>query len=339
MPCPTFPSDPDAWSKTLTPAEGYWAYGKLDPVFAKYGTYSIRSSEGLAHFEFSPYPNIKAMRVKRLYFWCALIEGLGDQIHIWLQDKDENYRARWIHVPPIKVWQAIDVSLFEGWTGSPEFDWEHVKALRVTGIAGQQVWVDVLHFYNPGASYLTSIKSVENSTDVPRTMYISGPDFPRIKFTTPTTFDLLQCNNDEYTIEAPEARFKQWEDGSTSPVRKYIPTKNATLTAYYSKFVRSTLTINSNPQGKTFTIAGVSGITPSTYNLDPNTPYIVSVDPTNFKQWEDGSTDPTRTITLAIGEQKTITAYYGPAPEENYAWLLVPTTLGLIGIGIYLKII
>ncbi|MBA7489945.1 hypothetical protein ES702_00479 [subsurface metagenome] len=340
MSCPTFPSDPDGLCETLNPPEGYWAYGELDSVFAKYGTYSIRSSEGLTHFEFSPYPNIKAI-AKRLFFWCALAEGLGQQVHINIQDKNENYRARWVYVPPIKVWQVIDVSLLEGWSGSAEFDWENVKSVRISGYSDQPHWVDVLHFYNPGASYETNIKSVENSTDVPRTMHITGPDLIRIKFTTPTTLNLLQCDNDEYTIEAPEARFIQWEDGSTSPVRKYVPTNNATLTAYYSKLVRSTLTIDSTPQGKTFTIAGVSGVTPSTFGLDPTVPYAVSVDPTNFKEWEDESTDPTRTITLAIGEEKTITAYYedaAPPPNGDGRIILIlgATALAVAVIGIVL---
>ncbi|MBA7493691.1 hypothetical protein ES702_04253 [subsurface metagenome] len=347
MSCPTFPSDPDALCETLNPPEGYWAYGELDSVFAKYGTYSIRSTDGpemgyggLTHFEFSPYPNIKAI-AKRLFFWCALDVGLEDRVHISLQDQNQRGIRRWIHVPPIKVWQPIDISLFEGWSGDVSlFDWENVKSVRVTCLS-QTHWVDILHFYTPGVSYSTYIKSVENSTDVPRTMYISGPDLPRTKFTTPITFNLLQCDNDEYTIEASLTRFLKWEDGSTSPVRKYIPATDAALIAYYSKFVMSTLKIDSVPQGKTFTIEGVSGVTPSTYSLDPNTLYTVSVDPTNFKQWEDGSTNPTRIITLATGENKTITAYYdGAPPPPDGDWRIVlilgvATLAGVVGIVLF----
>ena len=78
--------------------------------------------------------------------------------------------------------------------------------------------------------------------------------------------------------------------------------------------VRPILTITSKPTGKHYTINGVSGYTPARYMLEPNVSYRVCIDPQGFLQWEDGTTDPCRTISLGEGEEKTVTAYYVGVP-------------------------
>jgi len=79
-----------------------------------------------------------------------------------------------------------------------------------------------------------------------------------------------------------------------------------------------TLKITSEPTGKHFSIdEAVSGYTPAQYQINPDTPYTVSIDPTGFEQWEDNSVNPIRTIILAQGEVKTITAYYEGAPPNG----------------------
>jgi len=83
----------------------------------------------------------------------------------------------------------------------------------------------------------------------------------------------------------------------------------------YYELVRPTLAIDSVPQGKSYTLDGVSGVTPSPpYGLDPGVDYKVYIDPVDFDRWEDGSTANPRTIRLAEGENKVITAYYTTAP-------------------------
>jgi len=83
----------------------------------------------------------------------------------------------------------------------------------------------------------------------------------------------------------------------------------------YYELVRPTLAIDSVPQGKSYTLDGVSGATPSPpYGLDPGVDYSVYIDPVDFDRWEDGSTANPRTIRLAEGENKVITAYYTTAP-------------------------
>ena len=73
------------------------------------------------------------------------------------------------------------------------------------------------------------------------------------------------------------------------------------------------LRIESVPTGKTGTITVPDGtfnfITPSEITRPVGTEVTVSIDPTDFKQWENGSTNPERTLTL-VGGLATITAYY-----------------------------
>lgn len=114
---------------------------------------------------------------------------------------------------------------------------------------------------------------------------------------------------------------------------------------YFSWFVAlPTLKILSQPTGKHFSLdEAVSGYTPAQYQINPDVPYTVSIDPSDFVEWENGSTNPVRNITLAEGEVKTITAYYEGAPPdgpdgEDMRPLVVAGTLLTIGLIILAKI-
>jgi hypothetical protein len=88
----------------------------------------------------------------------------------------------------------------------------------------------------------------------------------------------------------------------------------------YLEEVLAELVVQSNPSGKSFSIDGVSGTTPSdTLGLEAGVSYTVSIDPADFIRWEDSSTNPARTIQLSEGEAKTIIAYYAGAPPQNVA--------------------
>jgi len=113
----------------------------------------------------------------------------------------------------------------------------------------------------------------------------------------------------------------------------------------YYELVRPTLAIDSVPQGKSYTLDGVSGATPSPpYGLDPGVDYSVYMDPVYFDHWEDGSTSNPRTIRLAEGENKVITAYYISAPPPGKGTLYcrafansdeVAASVEVVGIGTY----
>lgn len=75
--------------------------------------------------------------------------------------------------------------------------------------------------------------------------------------------------------------------------------------------VKPTLWIRSNPIGKHYSLNGVSGYTPGTYSLDRGSDYTVTMAPENFVEWENGSKNPVRTI--SITENTTIRATYKDA--------------------------
>jgi len=83
---------------------------------------------------------------------------------------------------------------------------------------------------------------------------------------------------------------------------------------YFSwEVLEGILRIESVPTGKTGTITVPDGtydfITPSEIIRAVGTMATVSMEPTDFKQWENGSTSPERTVTFVAGLAK-ITAYY-----------------------------
>jgi len=89
----------------------------------------------------------------------------------------------------------------------------------------------------------------------------------------------------------------------------------------YYELELARLTVLSEPPGKQFRINGEMLTTPM-YNLGilPNVDHTVSMDPTDFQHWENGSTNPQRTINLGEGEELTIIAYYeggGPPPGKG----------------------
>lgn len=97
------------------------------------------------------------------------------------------------------------------------------------------------------------------------------------------------------------------------------------------------LTILSEPAlGVQFRIEGNYYVTPQ-YNLGllPNTNYAVATDPTNFLNWENGDPSPSRTISLAEAESKTIIAYYStppPPPDGDHGGV----NLAIVGAGLLL---
>jgi hypothetical protein len=149
--------------------------------------------------------------------------------------------------------------------------------------------------------------------------------------TTPWQAELMEGT---YTITMPTKIklntatyiFKNWEDGSTNPTRTVNLTADTVITAYYEAQPpppKHTLTVNSNPQGVPFNINGVKASTPWTAELEEGLYTItmpaeatVNTSKYTFKNWEDGSTNPVRTVNLTA--DTVITAYYELAPPVTY---------------------
>jgi hypothetical protein len=74
---------------------------------------------------------------------------------------------------------------------------------------------------------------------------------------------------------------------------------------------------------KQFSVDSGVYVTPA-YNLGlmPSVDYTVSIDTVNFREWDDGGTNPQRTVNLNEAQALTIIAYYNtpiPPPPSGYA--------------------
>lgn len=101
------------------------------------------------------------------------------------------------------------------------------------------------------------------------------------------------------------------------------------------------LSISSSPEGIPFTINGTEVVTPYSEALEEGThivamPSSIVLDETtyNFKQWTDGSTNPTRTIDLTA--DASLSATYTteippppPPPIEMFIWIVLPLCIGV----------
>lgn len=129
---------------------------------------------------------------------------------------------------------------------------------------------------------------------------------------------------------AENSSFVAWEDGSTDATRTFTIFEDTTFTAFFqiesapAEQTMSTLTVESadmdgNPiEGMWVELWQDSviideGFTPFSASVENGVTYQVSINDgteenSSFSHWEDGSTDPMRTITLA--EDTTLTAFF-----------------------------
>ncbi|MGN0236065.1 MAG: C10 family peptidase [Paludibacteraceae bacterium] len=116
--------------------------------------------------------------------------------------------------------------------------------------------------------------------------------------------------------------FKQWEDGTTNATRTIKMTEDMTVTATFEEDTPEptyyTLTVNKEGQG-TVTV------TPQQDQYEAGTTVTLTAVPEegwHFKQWEDGTTNATRTIKMT--EDMTVTATFEEdTPEPTYYTLTV----------------
>lgn len=142
---------------------------------------------------------------------------------------------------------------------------------------------------------------------------------------TPFLQTLLTGN---YVIVMPTSvgtyRFKQWNDGDTNPTKTVNLTADISLFATYEPpSVTFPLSITSTPSAINFTINGNPATTPFNQNLAQGT-YTIAMPATipgeHFKQWNDGDTNPTKTINLAAAT--SLNAIYEATPPVTYALLI-----------------
>ncbi len=91
--------------------------------------------------------------------------------------------------------------------------------------------------------------------------------------------------------------------------------------------VAYTLTVKSDPPGVKVIIDGVEAKTPHSWGVSPGT-YTIEVSAEGFIEWEDGSTEPVRTI--EVTEDRTIIAYY----EAVVPWKTIAVVGGSLAVVI-----
>ncbi len=168
-----------------------------------------------------------------------------------------------------------------------------------------------------------------------------------MQYITPYTEKLGEGS---YTIKMPDSTydgkpFETWEDGSTNPERTINLTADMTIKATYKTpeeeeeeeeeevTAEHLLKIESDPTSKGFSINGVTATTPYSKTLQEGS-YTIIMPSENFKSWEDGSTNSTRTINLT-SDMNLKATYEGEAPksqcEEQYGdWGLLNALRNLI---------
>jgi uncharacterized repeat protein (TIGR02543 family) len=139
-------------------------------------------------------------------------------------------------------------------------------------------------------------------------------------------------------------RFSHWLLDSqtiTDNPATILTDKNYTLTPVFEALPppspSHTLTVNSTPVNVQFTIDTKTATTPYTETLQEGT-YTITMPQTwkdpatgktyKFNSWEDGSTNPTRTITLTA--DTTVTANYAEAPTYTLTVVIQPENAGTV---------
>ena len=129
------------------------------------------------------------------------------------------------------------------------------------------------------------------------------------------------------TLEAVPAegwQFKQWEDGTTNTIRTLTMTADKTVAATFVEDTPEptyyTLTVNKEGQG-TVTV------TQQQDKYEAGTTVTLEAVPAEgwqFKQWEDGTTNPNRTLTMTA--DKTVTATFVEIPVYAVTDLSITVT-------------
>ena len=125
-------------------------------------------------------------------------------------------------------------------------------------------------------------------------------------------------------VPAEGWQFKQWENGTTNTIRTLTMTADKTVTATFEEDIPEptyyTLTVNKEGQG-TVTVM------PQQDKYEAGTTVKLEAVPAEgwqFKQWEDGTTNPTRTLTMTA--DKTVAATFTEIPVYAVTDLSITVT-------------
>lgn len=241
MPIITYPMDSDAWSESLTPAEGNWspAAGEvvLDRVNKAVGEASIKTYSEVynyyvaSRFKLHDGKEFDATgKDAKLHFLHALQTTFTGNCSIVLYDRAEKSAYKPFGTTPTQEWELKEfpVGPGTGWDEENGFDWTHVKIIRIDcwqqSGQGGGFWVDSPHFTFEAVLPTLIINSVP-----------TGKNFTidSLAGVTPAAFN--PDPDVTYTVSIEAEDFKNWENASTDPTRKVTlrEGEEKTITAYY----------------------------------------------------------------------------------------------------------
>ncbi|MBA7490220.1 hypothetical protein ES702_00755 [subsurface metagenome] len=219
---PSFPADPDAWTETLSPPEGSWAYAHLDSGFFVDGNFSVASDSDIMWFDLKNPLDITQWET--IVFYGAVSMGAYNVLGVTLRDAQGRQMFREVYVPAVHVFQGVELGLREGWVVDEGFDPAKVTRIYFGTVAGT-VWIDLLRFFRILALTPVTVESEPSG----KNMELSGA-----KGVTPFTW---RVSPGSYTLKAEPNRFIKWEDESTNLERSItiLVGHPVSFKAYYTK--------------------------------------------------------------------------------------------------------
>jgi len=252
----SYPTNPDDWcEQTLSAAEGAWQVNhptntqlSLDAI-AIVGNASVRvynpAGGNWVDLRFSLYDGREFDGTKSaatLNFFINLQPSSWDAVFdVYLYDAAGRLASRKnVSVPVDGSFHhfALPLGSGQGWEESSGFDWRFLKAIMFRCLVAYpwpegNIWIDEFHFsyYELVLGRLSVLSQVNGQA-------INGVRFrlDGTYFDTPQ-YDLGIMPSTDYTLGIDSTNFKQWEDGSPSPIRtiNLAEGQNLTVTATYSQ--------------------------------------------------------------------------------------------------------
>ena len=160
------PSDKDAWTESLTPADGSWSVDQVENTISLDGTskvkgsYSIKTVTGTAEyavpvFTLNSGKEVNADFYPQLSFYLALAQYCMD-IRVQLVDTSGKIAEKYLTNVNDEKWHKIDLKVGSvnalEWVVDSGFVWTQIKKIRFLGFysGGTQetraIWVDALFF-------------------------------------------------------------------------------------------------------------------------------------------------------------------------------------------------
>ena len=139
-----------------------------------------------------------------------------------------------------------------------------------------------------------------------------------VKVVNATTGEVIDTYETEYDLDLPPGKYSlsaSYKDQVRTDTVQITAGVTSTVTFRFTKM--HTLTIVSDPSPIDFTFDMESVVTPferpvktGTYTIEMPASLMVGVDKYLFLQWEDGSVNPTRTVTIGSPQAVNLTATY-----------------------------